>query len=371
MNSKNTKNKILFFIPLPPPVHGAALRNQSLIESKLINSSFDINVIPFNFAVETNDIGKFSFYKIVKSIKRAFVIIYSMIVFKPDMVYFNLSLYGFALYRDMVYASIFKMFNAKIIYHLRTQGVKTQVIKSYFKRKMFEYVFRKTHVICLSKYLSNDITEVYKSKPIIVNNGIEDVSARFPIKEKNNVEVKILFLSNLAETKGVNELIEALHILKSKNIKFTSLIVGNPVDISIEYLQQKITDYDLFDEVKIIGPKYGDEKYEILSEADIFVLPTYFEAFPGTVLEAMQFGLPVISTFEGAIPEIVDDNITGFLVHKQNVLELTEKLELLINDSELRLRMGNKGRDKFFEHYTLGLFEKNMKQAFETVFFSK
>ena len=369
MNLKNPKDKILFFVPLPPPIHGASLRNQALIESKLINNSFDINIIPFNFALKTNDIGRFSFYKISKSIKRAWTIIYTMIVFKPDIVYFNLSLYGFALYRDLVYVSIFKIFNANIVYHLRTQGVKKQANESYIKKKMFEFAFRNTHVICLSEYLGNDISDVYKPKPIIVNNGIEDVSIDYIDKDKDGKEgnVKILFLSNYTKTKGVNELIEAFRILKSKNIKFKALMVGSPADLSFEYLIKKIVDCNLMNEVEILGPKYDKEKYKIFNEADIFVLPTYFEAFPGVILEAMQFGLPVVSTFEGAIQEIVDNGITGFLVQKQNEAELAEKLEMLINNADMRLRMGENGKKKFTENYTLTIFEKNMKQVFDKV----
>ena len=376
----SANKKILFLVPLPPPVHGAALNNKSLVTSKLINEAFQLCVIPFNFAVETNDIGRFSLYKVAKSLRRAITIIHKMIVFRPDIVYFNLSLYGFALYRDLSFVFIFKLFNANILYHLRTQSVKTQVNRSAFKKWIFEYIFKNTHVICLSEYLCGDVAEVYHSRPIIVNDGVGELESYNYISRKSEAEPagfrshdnvneppKILFLSNFIKTKGVRELISALQILKTKNVKFSAQLVGGPIDLAVDDLQKMVKDFDLLGEVKILGPKYGNDKYGLFSAADIFVLPTYFEAFPGVILEAMQFSLPVISTFEGGIPEMVDDGITGFLVKKQNVQQLADKLELLIKDADLRRTMGAKGREKFQERYTISILERNMKNAFDRV----
>jgi len=81
----------------------------------------------------------------------------------------------------------------------------------------------------------------------------------------------------------------------------------------------------------------------------------------------MQAGLPVVSTFEGAIPEIVDDGVTGFLVPQKNPQALAEKLEILIKDSELRQKMGAAGRKKFLEKYTVDKFENNLLAIFKEV----
>ena len=72
-------------------------------------------------------------------------------------------------------------------------------------------------------------------------------------------------------------------------------------------LNQKINDLNLQEYVTYLGKKYGDYKYEIFQSSDIFVFPTFYhnECFPLVLLEAMMFGLPVISTSEGGIPDIV------------------------------------------------------------------
>ena len=84
------------------------------------------------------------------------------------------------------------------------------------------------------------------------------------------------------------------------------------------------------------------------------------ECFSLVLLEAMEHGLPCISTIEGGIPGIVDDGKTGFLVPKHDVAALADKIQLLLNDSVLRSNMGKVGREKFEKEFTLEVFEKKM-----------
>lgn len=359
------KKKILFFVPLPPPITGAALRNKSLVESAVLNREFDIYVIPFNFAEEVKDIGKFSSRKIYKSLTRAFSIIRVVLSFRPDLVYFNLSLYGFALYRDILFVMIFKTLRCRLLFHLRTQGVKKQVSESGIKRFIFKTIFHNSKVICLSDFLSKDIEDIYPLKPIIVNNGIEDVTTKFDVNIKTpSSKVNIMYLGHLWAFKGIEDLLQALYLLKLDGLEFHATIAGPEGDITYDSLREKIMRLGLENSVDVPGSQEGDDKYQLYLSADIFVLPTHFEAFPGVILEAMQFSLPVVSTFEGAIPEIVDNGVTGFLVRKQDAQDLSLHLKKLIQDSLLRKTMGRNARTRFVRYYNLELFEQNMKSAF-------
>lgn len=111
-----------------------------------------------------------------------------------------------------------------------------------------------------------------------------------------------------------------------------------------------------------LGKKYGDEKNEEYAKSDIFVFPTFYpnECFPLVLLEAMQQGLPCISTNKGGIASIIDDGKTGFLVEKRNSLLLADKLEVLLKDKKLRMDMGIVGKEKFEQKFTLSKFEERM-----------
>ena len=106
-----------------------------------------------------------------------------------------------------------------------------------------------------------------------------------------------------------------------------------------------------------LGSKYGYEKDVCFQQSDIFAFPTCNDVFPLVNLEAMQYRIPVISTFEGGIPEIIEDGITGFLVPQGNAKMLADKLELLINDQSLRETMGRSGYLKYQKEFTSEKFE--------------
>ena len=362
------KSKILFFLPLPPPVTGAALRNQSLVQSKILSQTFTIKVVPFNFAEEVDDIGKFKISKLGKLVSRTITILRNLICFRPELVYFNFSLYGFAFYRDFFFIVIFKIFRKRLLFHLRTQGVKEQVKRSSAKRRMFSFAFNNASVICLSNFLQQDIQDVYRGKPMIVNNGIEDIAVDFdPMGRTPHELVRIFYIGHLWRFKGIIELIKALHQLNCSGITFEAIIAGPEGDLKYADLAIQLKNFGLHQYVKIVGAKSGSEKYSLFRNSDIFVLPTHFDAFPGTILEAMQFGLPVIGTFEGAIPEIIDNGITGLLVRKMDVEDLASKIKTLIQDPHLRKQMGDQGRQKYLSRYRVDIFETNMKNAFLNV----
>jgi glycosyltransferase involved in cell wall biosynthesis len=125
-----------------------------------------------------------------------------------------------------------------------------------------------------------------------------------------------------------------------------------------------ISEYGLANNVQYLGPKYGKEKNNILLSSDIFVFPTYYagECFPLSILEAMKFSLPIITTTEGAIEDIVDNGVSGFFVPQKDVLALADKMVQLIINPALRQQMGAAGRVKYEKEFTLNTFETRLKE---------
>ena len=180
-------------------------------------------------------------------------------------------------------------------------------------------------------------------------------------------------MSNYVKSKGIFDFLDALGLISNENLDFEARIVGSPVNISIEELELYTADKNINDRIVIVGPKYGDEKYDEFLNSDIFVFPTFYkpETFGLVVLEAMQFGLPVIATYEGSLPLIVDDGITGFLVNQRDITALASKIKTLINNSELRIQMGKNGRIKYLEKFTFEKFEKNILNVFNHVIYKE
>ena len=325
-----------------------------------------MHTINLQFAKSISEIQLFSFKKIFIAIKYCFEIIKQLKLYKPDLVYFTISPTGTSFYRDSIYVLIIKAFHTKILFHLHGQGFKDSTSNNPFKLAISRYILKNSEVICLAEKLTEDLKDIFFGTPFIVPNGIK-VFDKSILKNKtaNNKLVQILYLSHLKENKGILLLIEALNILKENGLEFNAKLVGEPAGISVEYLQNYINANYLENNVEILGPLYETEKFKIYYDSDIFAFPTYFDAFPLVILEAMQCELPIITSDEGGISEIVVNGETGFVIERKNVNKLVEKLSILITDQGIREKMGINGKKRFLDNFTLSHFEKNMMTVFD------
>lgn len=365
--AQDTRTKILFIVQLPPPVHGSAMISKVFVKSPIINTAFNISVIGLHFSKTMSEIGTFSLSKVLKTIGYGIEILRRIRSFRPALVYFTIAPIGLSFYRDIFYVMALKMSKVKIVYHLHVRGIRHES-ESRIKKFLYQFVFRNTYVITLSKQLENDLISVYDNRPYVVNNGIPVVTNdRALVKSPTSDRVQILYLSNLARSKGVFILLNALLKLHKEGHKFSASIVGKPADVTKEEIEHFILDNDLGQLVVVEDAKYGEEKHTAFMKADIFIHPTLNDAFPLVILEAMQFQLPVVSTFEGAIPEIVDDGRTGFLVAKGDDHELAKKIEYLLLHQQLRHRMGRAARQKFLSKYTAPVMEMNLRSVLEHI----
>jgi len=116
--------------------------------------------------------------------------------------------------------------------------------------------------------------------------------------------------------------------------------------------------------------KWAYQNKERLDTNIIASIGAVFDFYAGTVKRApkwMQHSLPIVSTFEGGIRDIVDDGETGFLVPQKDVAALSEKLEYLILNGELRQQIGIAGRVKYEKEYTLNTFEIRIKEILNKI----
>lgn len=362
---------ILCLVQLPPPIHGASLMNQHVINT-LHNSGNSIRTIELKFVKKVSQIGSISFMKIFRMFYIAYKIVRTLISFKPDIVYFTLSPFGGAFYRDVLFVCILKLFRVKIVFHLHGKGIKKNLLV-WWKKMLYMFVFENTTVIHLSPLLEEDIINIGYRDIHFIPNGIDSFKGKEAKFNRSNAVVQLIFLSNLTISKGLLVLLDACKILKDNGREFKLNIIGKEFDITFDELKLRIKNLKLSDNINLLGPKYNDEKYQYLYNSDIFVFPTYYpnECFPLVLLEAMQASLPIISTYEGAISEIVDDKRSGLLVKQNDVKDLADKLEILIEDIDLRLQMGRAGRQKYLERYTLEKFEDNIKEFFNNIIDAK
>lgn len=113
-------------------------------------------------------------------------------------------------------------------------------------------------------------------------------------------------------------------------------------------------------ELHYLGKRYGTEKELSFADADIFVFPTYNDCFPLVLLEAQQHSLPIVTTDEGAIADIVKNEENGFVCKRNDVKTLVDSLEKIINDKNNQQNIGENNFKKYKENFTIECFENNV-----------
>ncbi len=363
-----TRKDILFMLHLPPPVHGSTIVGKHVKESKLLNHSFHGRYINLILSSKVHESGKMNLKKLVRVVTIWFKLFGKLLYRKPALCYYALTTTGSGFYKDVPLIGLLRIFNVKIVYHIHNKGI-DQMRKKKTNHELYRFVFKNTYVILLSRYLYYDIKPyVPEDRVYYCANGIKDyqpTAALVTLSE--NRPFTILFLSNLMKEKGIFVLLEACMMLKEKGYTFKCDFVGGEGDINEKQFNELVQEKSLTEQVKYLGKRYGRLKEISFEEADVFVLPTERDCFPLVILEAMQHSLPVISTYEGGIPEIVDEDNTGYLFPPNEVERLAEKLELLLFNPELGKQMGANGRAKYEKKFTLPIFEQRLLSILKDV----
>jgi glycosyltransferase involved in cell wall biosynthesis len=167
----------------------------------------------------------------------------------------------------------------------------------------------------------------------------------------------ILSVGRLVEKKGFEDLIRACGILRDKGLNFRCEIIGKgPREAAIREL---IAQLNLNDHVRLLGAKPQDDVVAIYEQATVFALPCIVaedgnrDGLPTVLLEAMAMGLPTVSTNLTGVPEIIDDESTGFLVPPQDPPALASALTRLLSEMALCKSMGDAARIKVAREFDL------------------
>ena len=190
-----------------------------------------------------------------------------------------------------------------------------------------------------------------------VYNGIDLEHFPTPASAAVNSVPRIISVGRLVAFKGFDHLIEACAELARRGLDFVCDIIGDgPMR---DGLQAKIESLNLSSRVNLYGSLSQRRVFEKVQTADIFALASVSDPqgasdiFPTVILEAMAWARPVVSTTVAGIPELVMDGETGILVSAGDLSDLTQALEKLLRDGELRLRYGRAGRARIEQHFRI------------------
>ncbi len=247
--------------------------------------------------------------------------------------------------RKSIVIIISKLAHKKIIYHIHGGGFKVFSQKHKF---IVSHILGKCDgIIALSnKWKTFFDEEFHHSSVSVVPNTLpypkEDHSIR------NKEVCTFLFLGKICKEKGIYDLLELLSIRKEKYKEKIRLLIGGNGEV--EKLVNEIEKLHLSDMVEFKGWVENSEKADLFNKSDIFILPSYYEGVPISILEAFSYHIPVISTNVGGIPEILTDGQNGILISPGSKVEMEEAIDRLISSASQRQEWGNKAFDKSLQY---------------------
>ncbi len=361
-----TPKKILILGKIPPPYMGPAIATEILLNSGL-KERYNLLHLDTRAHQDINELGKFSIKKIFRNITIYFSL-YSLIKKEsPHLVLIPISQTTIGFLKDSLFIVTSRLAGAKILIQLRGSGFKdwydhaTSFIRSYV-RKVLGHT---QGVIVLGNNLKYLFRDFFNDEQIYVapNGANYDIPA--PIRNDKN-KIKLIYLANLQASKGIEDVIRAIVFLnQAMPGTFVLDVIGNWRDEKTKStLMELVSENKL--PVNFPGPSKGSEKFRLLSSSDIFLFtPREPEGHPWVIVEAMACGLPIISTDQGAIIESVINGENGFIVPVSDPNAIFEKIKLLINNKDLRIRMGQLSKEYYLQKFTETQLVENYSKAFE------
>jgi glycosyltransferase involved in cell wall biosynthesis len=201
------------------------------------------------------------------------------------------------------------------------------------------------------------------SSTVVAPVGLPDPWEDGPRRERNHVPF-LLYSGPVTEEAGVGLLIEACRLLKDRGYQFRCRLSGpHHSDEALAGLKKKAA--EVGDWITFSGPVTGDARWDLFAETDIYcsLANSSVDPFGIGVIEAMMCGLPVVASQWGTSPELVNEGKSGFLVPAGDAKAASDRLAKLLKDQLLRQIMGNSGRNRYLDQYTLDAFRYRWESA--------
>jgi glycosyltransferase involved in cell wall biosynthesis len=262
-----------------------------------------------------------------------------------------------------------KLFCKKVVFHIHSSRfydffLSDKPVKSFIVHLVFRYsnlvivLCKDWEIKLIDKF--KDITVKTLHNPININEYKNDYSIT-----NEHPELRILFLAFLIEPKGILDIIDLAKLIKKNSINNIHIKIGGKGELE-ETLVREITRYGLSDILEFCGWADSVKKKELLINADVFFLPSYNEGMPISILEAISSGLPILSTNIAGIPDLVQNNVNGYLLNPGDVKGYYNVLLDWANDKAKLKAMGHESL-KIAQNFNSGTIFDQMLALYEMV----
>lgn len=315
----------------------------------VVNNYFNSDLaIDFNITYVSTVEKNGKIHKIKSAVRAYVIVIYNILFKKIDIVHIHLASRG-SFYRKRFIISLTKIFNKKVIVHLHgAEFNEFYHIESNSKQreKISKTLNKADIVIALSNKWKCDLEKITNSKIIILHNSVKCSDKNLYNTNSKN----IIFLGRLDKRKGALDIIEISKNIFNKFPNYKLLLCG---DGDIDQIKNLIDRKNISENIKVLGWISGVEKERIMKDAVINLLPSYNEGLPMSILEAMGHGIPTIASNVGGIPDVIEENINGFLVNPGDKKMLEERISEILLNENIRNSISEQSFKKIYEKFNI------------------
>ncbi|MDI6401477.1 glycosyltransferase family 4 protein [Balneolaceae bacterium ANBcel3] len=327
----------------------------------------DFNYLDATYSIKNNNILRF-----IWEYFRAQVRLYKLQK-KASVIIYNPSLAGYSWFRDLIQMRILSRGQVKRVVFFRgwNDKLSNKISTSLIYKKIFNYIYNNKvdAYIVLSSTFKKHLVSWGVKKPIFVETTIvdENLLNEFSTEKKSGDKSKfeLLFLSRVEKAKGALEAVQAVHLLTERSNSIYFNIAGN--GSAITELEQYIFSNELSN-IRLIGYVKGEQKVEAFKQANIFIFPSnHGEGMPNSLLEAMAFGLPVLTTRVGGIPDFFEEGKMGLFLDNRDPEHIAKKIQFLLDRPELMKEMSRYNYEYAKDHFYASKVAARLKNIIDDV----
>jgi glycosyltransferase involved in cell wall biosynthesis len=279
---------------------------------------------------------------------------------RVELVHAHAAMRG-SFWRKGLFSSIARLCRIPVILHLHGSEMKPfyESQPEFLKRQIRGHLEKATRVLVLSESWREYISGIAPAANIIIVPNyvlVPEIELARPGMEKN-----ILFLGLIGPRKGTFDLIRAFASVVKRHPNARLIIGGNG---QVEEATRLVQSLGIQDRVELVGWVNGKEKERLLRKSSIYVLPSYNEGLPMSVLEAMAANLAVVTTRVGGIPELITTGTNGLLIEPGDEETMAQHMDTLLSDENLRVSLAAAGRQRVESHYSPGAVLPLLKEIY-------
>ncbi|WP_116996122.1 glycosyltransferase family 4 protein [Desertimonas flava] len=288
----------------------------------------------------------------------------SALAARPSLVHIHMASGG-SFFRKSVLMWLARVVHVPVVLHIH--GGEFHQFHARLPRLMRRYVRATLEasslVIALGEIWAHRLARLApRARIVVLPNAVR---LRQPVSQpKVGESVRVLFVGRIGEEKGAFVLLEAWAQVLRQGVLPTQLTLAG--DGSIERARQLVAELGLGESVQVLGWVDPGDIPQLMSESHVLVLPSLNEGQPMAILEAMAHGMCIVASDRGGIPDLIDDDC-GVLVPAGDVDGLATPLAAVVNDADLRARLGAQAAQRVIERFDIEVVVRRLDDMYSEV----